>query len=205
MAVPRSHGGPRRFTAGTRFAARREHESAHPAVITRAAARIVAAARVVMGFVFLWPLLDKTFGLGYATPSSKAWINGGSPTMGYLGSMVAGPLESVFHAWAGAVWADWLFMLALLGIGLAFLGGVALRPAALCGTVLLALMWIADWPPAQHLSNGAPSMSTNPIVDYHFVYAVLLIMLAALRAGDTWGLGRRWAALPVARDHAWLR
>ena len=29
---------------------------------------------------FLWAFLDKAFGLGYATPSGNAWINGGSPT-----------------------------------------------------------------------------------------------------------------------------
>ena len=42
--------------------------------------------RVLLGFEFLWAFLDKTFGLGYATPSARAWINGGSPTKGFLGS-----------------------------------------------------------------------------------------------------------------------
>jgi thiosulfate dehydrogenase [quinone] large subunit len=37
------------------------------------------------------------------------------------------------------------------------------------------------------------------------IFALLLITLAVVSAGDTWGLGRRWAALPVVRDHAWLR
>jgi hypothetical protein len=38
--------------------------------------------RVALGVEFLWAFLDKTFGLGYATPSAKAWIHGGSPTKG---------------------------------------------------------------------------------------------------------------------------
>ncbi|MEU8459411.1 hypothetical protein AB0H38_33925, partial [Streptomyces griseoaurantiacus] len=66
-------------------------------------------------------------------------------------------------------------------------------------------MWMAEWPPAQHLSDGTPSMSTNPFADYHLVYAVVLIALAAVSAGDTLGLGRLWAGLPVVRDHTWLR
>ncbi|MDX3088453.1 MULTISPECIES: DoxX family membrane protein [Streptomyces] len=164
-----------------------------------------ASARVLMGFVFLWAFLDKTFGLGYATPSGKGWIDGGSPTEGFLGSVAVGPMESTFHAWAGAGWADWLFMLGLLGIGLALIAGVALRLTALAGTVMMALMWMAEWPPAQHLSDGTPSMSTNPFADYHLVYAVVLIALAAVSAGDTLGLGRLWAGLPIVRDHAWLR
>ncbi|MER7365496.1 hypothetical protein ABT353_22580, partial [Nonomuraea wenchangensis] len=43
-----------------------------------------AAARISIGWVFLWAFLDKTFGWGFATPAAKAWINGGSPTTGFL-------------------------------------------------------------------------------------------------------------------------
>ncbi|MFJ6835831.1 hypothetical protein [Streptomyces sp. NPDC091209] len=164
-----------------------------------------AALRLLTGFVFLWAFLDKTFGLGYATPSGKGWTDGGSPTKGFLGSVAAGPMESAFHSWAGDPWADWLFMLGLLGIGLALAGGVALRIAAVAGTAMMALMWIAEWPPVKHLSDGTPSMSTNPFVDYHVIYAVALIVLAAVAAGDTLGAGRLWARLPLVRDHSWLR
>ncbi|MET9904807.1 hypothetical protein [Streptomyces sp. NPDC006446] len=164
-----------------------------------------ASLRLLTGFVFLWAFLDKTFGFGYATPSGKGWIDGGSPTQGFLGSVAAGPMESTFHSWAGDPWANWMFMLGLLGIGLALVGGVALRIAAVAGTAMMALMWIAEWPPAKHLSDGSPSMSTNPFVDYHVIYAVALIVLATVAAGDTLGAGRLWAKLPVVRDHSWLR
>ncbi len=40
--------------------------------------------RLALGFEFLWAFLDKTFGLGYSTPSTQASINGGSPTKGFL-------------------------------------------------------------------------------------------------------------------------
>ncbi|MEU6973198.1 hypothetical protein AB0A71_36860 [Kitasatospora aureofaciens] len=45
----------------------------------------------------------------------------------------------------------------------------------------------------------------NPVVDYHVIFALLLSVLAVFAAGDIGGLGRRWAALPFVRDHAWLR
>ncbi|MFR0355903.1 hypothetical protein [Streptomyces sediminimaris] len=169
------------------------------------AARALASLRVLTGFVFLWAFLDKTFGLGYATASGKGWVDGGSPTKGFLSSVAAGPMQSTFHSWAGDTWADWLFMLGLLGIGAAVMTGVALRPAAVAGTAMMALMWMAEWPPAKHLADGSPSMSTNPFADYHVIYAVVLIAVAAAAAGTTWGLGRWWAGLPVVRDHAWLR
>ncbi|MGW7520950.1 hypothetical protein ACWGJ2_35760 [Streptomyces sp. NPDC054796] len=175
------------------------------AVVTVPAARTLASVRVLTGFVFLWAFFDKTFGWGYATPSGKGWIDGGSPAEGFLSGVAVGPLESTFHSWAGDPWADWLFMLGLLGIGLAVTGGIALRLAAVAGTLMMTLMWAAEWPLARHLSDGSPSMSTNPLVDYHVVYAAALIVLALLAAGNTWGLGRWWSRLPLVRDHRWLR
>ncbi|MFJ3224728.1 hypothetical protein ACIPJS_15445 [Streptomyces sp. NPDC086783] len=209
MAV---HEHPRRsprfqlpFSGGNRTASTSE-----PAVSARtdthtARAYTFASLRLLTGFVFLWAFLDKTFGLGYATPSGKGWIDGGSPTTGFLGGVAAGPMESTFHDWAGAGWADWLFMLGLLGIGVALVSGIALKLAAAAGALMMALMWIAEWPPAKHLSDGSPSMSTNPFADYHVIYAVVLIALAAAGAGATWGLGRAWARLPVVRHNGWLR
>jgi hypothetical protein len=61
-------------------------EAAPGAIITTGAAKFLAVFRVVLGFEFLWAFLDKTFGLGYATPAERAWINGGSPTKGFLRS-----------------------------------------------------------------------------------------------------------------------
>jgi thiosulfate dehydrogenase [quinone] large subunit len=181
-----------------------ETVSAHGSFITRRAARFLAVVRVAIGFVFLWAFLDKTFGLGYATPAAKAWINGGSPTKGFLSGVEVGPLESTFHTWAGTAWADWLFMAGLLGIGLALVLGVALRLAAVSGTLMMLLMWAAEWPLAKHTSVGAPSMSTNPIVDYHVIYALVLIAVALTYAGNTWGLGKLWARLPFVQRNHWL-
>ncbi|WP_405594458.1 hypothetical protein [Streptomyces sp. NBC_01092] len=168
-------------------------------------AYVFASLRLLTGFVFLWAFLDKTFGLGYATQSGKGWIDGGSPTKGFLSQVAAGPMEPTFHSWAGEAWADWLFMLGLFGIGLALIAGVALRVAAVAGAVMMALMWVAEWPPAQTLSDGTPTMSTNPFAEYHLIYAVVLIALATVSAGDSLGLGRLWAKLPLIRRSPWLR
>lgn len=150
----------------------------------------LAGLRVATGFVFLWAFFDKLLGLGYATPSERAWINGGSPTKGFLGNLDAGPFASTFRSIAGDWWVDWLFMLGLLGIGTAVVLGVGLRLAAVSGTVLMALMWIAEWHPARYTSAGDATSSTNPLVDYHVVYALALIVVAVTAAGNRWGFGR---------------
>jgi thiosulfate dehydrogenase (quinone) large subunit len=165
----------------------------------------VAALRVGIGFLFLWAFLDKTFGLNYSTPSAHAWINGGSPTKGFLGGVAVGPFQSTFHDWAGQGWADWLFMLGLLGIGLALILGVGLRFAAVAGTLMVALMWFAVYPPAQHAADGTATGSTNPFVDEHVMEALALIAVAAFGTASRLGLGAWWAELsPVKRHRALL-
>jgi len=163
-----------------------------------------AGLRVLLGIVFLWAFLDKTFGFGYATHSGKGWVDGGSPTKGFLSHVNVGPMASTLRGWAGAGWADWLFMLGLLGAGTALILGIGLRLAAVAGAVMMGLMWIAEWPPAKHLDSGAPSMSTNPFADYHLVYAVAMVVLATVAVGGRLGLGARWAALPIVRRNPWL-
>ena len=179
-------------------------EPAPGARITTGAAKFLAFFRVVLGFEFLWAFADKTFGLGYATPAERAWINGGSPTKGFLSRVAVGPFEETFHTIAGAAWADWLFMAGLLGIGIALTLGIGLRIAAVSGTVMMLLMWAAEWPLARFTSAGEPTMSTNPIVEYHIIYALVLIALALTYAGHTWGLGRWWAGLPFVQRNRWL-
>jgi hypothetical protein len=46
--------------------------------------------------------------------------------------------------------------------------------------------------------------STNPITDYHYMYALGAIVTAVTYAGHTWGLGRWWAQLPFVQRHRWL-
>jgi len=169
------------------------------------AARPLAVLRIVTGLVFLWAFFDKAFGLGYSTVAERAWINGGSPTKGFLGHVAVGPLQSTFRGWAGAPWADWLFMLGLLAIGVALVLGIGLRIAAVSAALMMLLMWAAEWPLAQHTSAGEPSGSTNPLLDYHVIYAIVAIALAYAAAGDTWGLGRIWAKLPFVQTNHWLR
>jgi len=181
-----------------------EKVEAPGSILTKTAAKALAVLRISTGFVFLWAFLDKTFGLGYSTPSAKSWINGGSPTKGFLSSVDVGPFQGTFHDIAGTTWANWLFMLGLLGIGVALIAGVGLRLAAGAATVMMAMMWLAEFPLAQHTSAGAPSMSSNPITDYHVIYALVAIVAALTYAGQTWGLGRRWTALPYVQQHRWL-
>ena len=157
--------------------------------------RVVSAAtRISLGWIFLWAFLDKLFGLGHETLSGKSWLDGTSPTLGFLKFGASGPFKGVAHSIAGQGWADWLFMGGLVTIGVALMTGIAMRFAAAAGGLLLVLMWAAVLPPAN-----------NVFMDDHLIYAMVLVLLACLGAGRTLGLGKAWDALPIVRRHPSLR
>ncbi len=121
-------------------------------VISPAARKALAATRIIIGFGFLWPFLDKLFGLRYATPPEGAWINGGAPAQGYI-SCIEGPFAGFFSLF-GNSFGDWFFMLGLLGIGVAMIAGAGLRIAAIGGTILLLFMYSPTFPQRRQWSAG---------------------------------------------------
>ena len=85
-------------------------------------------------------------------------------------------------------------MVALLAVGTALILGIGLRVAAIAGGLLLVMMWTAVLPP-----------ENNPFMDDHLIYAGVLAVLALTAAGDTLGLGKMWASLPIVQRFPWLR
>lgn len=147
-----------------------------------------ASARIGLGFIILWAFLDKTFGLGFATKASNSWINGGSPTTGFLKFATSGIFEGLFTGLAGNAVVDVLFMLALLLVGVALILGVGMKIATISGGLLMLLLWMANVPPAN-----------NPILDEHIIYLILLIGLMKVRAGQTLGLGKWWSNMSLVK------
>ncbi len=129
--------------------------------------------RIVMGLIFLWAFFDKLLGLGFATKTESAWINGGSPTYGFLTHGTKGPFAEFFQSLAGIAVVDWLFMLGLLGVGVALVFNRYVKWGALAGSVMLFLMYVATFPP-----------TNNPLLDDHLVYILVLAALA-LRSKDS--------------------
>ena len=171
---------------------------------TPLARRIWALVRIGLGWIFLWAFLDKMFALGFATGRMEdgtvdylgdaAWISGGSPTFGFLSFGTRGVFGESFESLAGQAWVDWVFMIGLLAIGLALIFGVGMWISAVSGATMLILMWLAAlWP--EH----------NPAVDDHIIYALVLVGLAAIHAGDTWGLGKWWGRTRLVERYPVLK
>ena len=84
-------------------------------------------------------------------------------------------------------------MIGLLGIAAALLLGIGVRIAAVAGAVMVVLMWSASLPPQDDV-----------FMDNHIIYALVLLGLALVGAGNTLGLGRWWTQTTLVRRFPWL-
>ena len=84
-------------------------------------------------------------------------------------------------------------------IGLSLLTGLMVRVSASFGVLLMGIYWFAhmDWPFIENTNNF--------IVDYHVVYAGVLVYLVVKKAGHVWGLDGWMENLQVIRQYPKLK
>lgn len=130
----------------------------------------MSLVRICLGFIFLWAFADKTFGLGFATPITKAWINGGSPASGFLSFATKGPFADIFQSLSGNQLVDVLFMAGLLFVGLTLMLNFWVKWGSIAGFLMVVLMYLAVLPP-----------ENNPVVDDHIIYATIFAYFIAAK------------------------
>jgi thiosulfate dehydrogenase (quinone) large subunit len=164
--------------------------------------------RLSIGWVFLWAFLDKLFALGFASGRNPetgvadrfgdaAWINGGSPTDGFLqfGLHTKEPFTGFYESLAGSSLIEWAYMLSMLAIGVALMLGIATRLAAGAGILWMLLFYTAS----------ALSPENNPFMDEHIIYAIVLAGIAVVGGGRYLGLGKQWERLRFVQKYPILR
>jgi len=164
--------------------------------------------RLSMGWIFFWAFLDKLLALGFATGRDPetgavdrfgpaAWIEGGSPTEGFLsfGLHTKEPFLGLYSDLAGQAWVDWIYMISMAVIGIALLLGIFTTLASIGGAVWMVLFYTAAaiWP------------ENNLFLDDHVVEFIILLGLAYVGAGRYLGLGRWWQERPLVRRYPVLR
>jgi thiosulfate dehydrogenase [quinone] large subunit len=164
----------------------------------------LAVLRIAFGLTFLWAFFDKLLALGFSTGRADdgtvdrfgdaAWINGGSPTEGFLKFGADGPFKGFYNSIAGAAWADVLFMLGLLAIGLVLVLGIGMRIGTSAAALLYVMMWTVALPP-----------ENNPVLDDHLLGAISMFVLLGFHAGDVWGLGKTWTSTHLVERFPILR
>ncbi|MGM0366464.1 MAG: hypothetical protein ACQEP5_08000 [Actinomycetota bacterium] len=152
--------------------------------------------RWALGLSYLWPFLDKLFGLGYTTEPENAWIAGGSPTAGFLKFGSTGPFAPIYQKIGGLGIIDWLFMMCLLFLGLALILGVLLKIAAISGSLLMFLMWTAVLPKEHNFF----------LIDEHIIYLLVLILIGfSFTRQEQWAsLGNWWSNTKLVKKVPFL-
>jgi len=135
---------------------------------SKKAPAILLILRLSLGWVYLWAFVDKIFGFGFNTPHGKAWVDGVSPTLGYLKFATKGPFRDFFVSLAGHPVVDLLFMAGLLFIGVTMASGLFLKFGACAGVLMNILFYISGFMPPEH----------NPFIDEHMINLCLFLLIA---------------------------
>jgi len=111
---------------------------------------------------------------------------------GFLGHL-PGPFADFYAPLAGNVLVDYLNAYGLLFVGIALILGILVRWAAFWGIVIMVLYYFASFP-AEH----------SFVVEDHFIYALVLAVLAAVGAGRVWGLDSSIENFGLVKSNPWL-
>lgn len=102
---------------------------------------------------------------------------GGWSAAGYL-SGSTGPLATWFASMAGSPVVDQLNIWGLTLVGIALILGLAVRPAAFFGAIIMALYYLAHF--EQNTEHG--------LIDSHIIYILVFILFLAGGIGHVAGL-----------------
>ena len=142
--------------------------------------------RVAMGWMMLYSGITKIINPKW---SAVGYLRGAKTFTGFFEWFLQPnilPITNFVNEWG----------LTLLGVSLIL--GIGVRLSSVLGAVLMMLYYfpILDFPyPNPH----------SYIVDEHIVYALVLLVFAALRAGRVWGLENWCQNLPICRRSPRLR
>ena len=155
--------------------------------------KVFGILRLLLGWIFLWSFLDKTFGLGFSTARENSWLRGSSPTAGFLEHGTSGSFEGVFQSMTGLPVIDWLYMAGMLLIGLSLITSIGIKVASYAGALMMTLLFFASMPP-----------ENNPFISDHIVYLVILL---ALKEFDyTWlSFAKWWQGTELVKRNPWMK
>jgi len=130
------------------------------------------------GFAWSAFLLRFFFGILFFTAGwDKLTAEGGWSAAGYL-SGATGPFAEFFQSMAGSVLIDQLNIWGLILIGVAFILGAMVRPAAFFGIVLMLLYYFAAF--ESNIAHG--------LIDEHILYSFVFVLFITGGFGHVWGL-----------------
>lgn len=168
--------------------------------------KVLGILRIAMGFTFLWPFLDKLFGLGFGTAPENSWLAGASPTQGFLnyyGVNQNSPFAFLFSDTLGSMYqlVDIVYMGMLLVTGICLIAGVFVRLSSIATIIFMVSIYLSQW-----IINPALGTTVyNPLVDDHIIYILILAVFIFIPVGKYLGLGERWSKFSLVEKYPILK
>jgi thiosulfate dehydrogenase (quinone) large subunit len=157
-----------------------------PATETNLDRKIIFTLRILMGWTFLYAGLW------------QIWDN--FDTAGFLNHVVTfHDVFAVFATPAILPFTDFMVKWGHLLIGLSLIFGFMVRVSGPFGVLLMITYYFA------HMKFPYIEESINFLVDYHLVYATVIVYLVAHRAGHIWGLDGVVERMHMVEEHPALR
>jgi len=148
---------------------------------------LIFSFRVLMGWTFLYAAAHQ---IGDPNWSTATFLSG-TKTFHDILAVFANPAIEPY--------TTFFVKYGHLLIGLSLISGLMVRISASFGALLMLLYWMA------HMDFPYVETKLNYIVDYHIVYAGVLIYLIHKRAGHVWGLDGWAEKLSIVQRHPALR
>ncbi|HVA87959.1 MAG TPA: TQO small subunit DoxD [Candidatus Saccharimonadales bacterium] len=160
----------------------------------------VGLLRITLGAGFLYAGLEKVLRLGGGGPFNAAgflkFATGGA-LPGSDPKAIVNPTRDFWVSLAGNADAlsaiNFLVQFGEIAIGVALILGLATRFAGICGVVMMAAFYIANW-----------SFATGPFNE-QFMYGILAAVVAYTGAGEHYGLDEIVERLSFVKQHPRLR
>lgn len=147
---------------------------------------VILALRLSMAWIFLYAASHQVLVPGW----SVAGFLKGTKTFNGLFAPLTGPgiapVVSFLVSWGHLL------------IGLSLLSGLMVRASATAGIAVMILYWMA------HMDFPYISDKNSLLVDFHIVYALVLLLLIVKRAGHFWGLDGSASKSEVVRGNRLL-
>ena len=147
----------------------------------------LAAFRILVGWIFLWPFFDKLLGLGFKTPVGMGYIDGVSPSS-FVSYVSGGIFADFYNSIGGNGVVDIIFLLALLLIGISLILGIASKLGTVGCVSFLIVMYTICVPPED-----------NPIIDFRIIICFGIIATYYLGGFERLSLYGRWKELSIVK------
>lgn len=142
---------------------------------------LIFLLRLSMAWVFLYAASHQVFEPGWSATGFLAHTRTFNAFFSLFTGPVAGPVVSFLVEYGHLL------------IGISLLLGAMLRASATAAIVLMILYWMA------HMDFPYISNTNNFLLDDHIVYALVLGLLIATRAGHRWGMDGWLSSLPIVQ------